>query len=101
MVETDQEKEYPYNFHVRSESIFHLLDRIDSEEENNLMLRVALPQAISYTRVYISNNSAYSPLKRYMLPIIDLNNLIEQKVKSFLENISVKNKTRRRKLKIK
>lgn len=85
-INTESRNEYPYNFYVKSESLFLLKDKTDEFEFGNLVLRAALPLAISYTRVYISNNSAYSPLKRYMLPVFDVNSLIDEKVKLFQKN---------------
>ncbi len=78
--------ESPYDFYVKAESIFSIKEELDYKQENDILLRTALPLCISSTRSYISNNSAYSPLKRYMLPVIDIDVLIKEKIKQIMSS---------------
>jgi preprotein translocase subunit SecB len=88
----NRKQKYPYFFYVRSAGIFELTSEIDDEQKRRLIVRMALPLVISSVRSYITNNSAYSPLRRYYLPVIDMNELIKDKIKSEAKKAKMKSK---------
>ncbi|MEA3448453.1 MAG: hypothetical protein U9Q98_08415 [Bacteroidota bacterium] len=77
-------KKYGYVMSFEAGGIFDIApsSNINKEIKNNLLGISAVSIMISQLRVYIQNITSYSTCGTYLLPPIDINDLIEKKVKS-------------------
>ena len=71
-----------YSFSIVSDGIFSLPEKAEEAEKANYTNFSALPLMINSVRAYIMNISAYSFHGQYMLPLIDVNNLLKKKLKT-------------------
>jgi preprotein translocase subunit SecB len=80
-----QKKKTGYSIVTSMEGVFRVLDSNDDNEYLNFKLRSALPMLISNLRTHIYDITSKFPAGGYLLPSIDLLDLINQKkeAKSF------------------
>ena len=76
-----KKKKIGYSFTIVSEGIFNFTKKIEEKETNSMLLFSALPMMIANVRGYLANISAYAPFGKYLLPSIDMKDLIENKQK--------------------
>lgn len=77
-----KKKKVGYSFTIVSEGIFNFTKKIEEKEMNTLLLFSAVPMMIANVRGYLANITAYSPFGKYLLPSIDMKDLIENKQKT-------------------
>lgn len=78
------EKKLPgYSFSIACEGIFSIdnQEQLEKDKIDQLLLYSAVPMVISSLRGYLANISSYSIYGQYLLPSIDLQDLIKKKVK--------------------
>ena len=68
-----------YCFSIISEASISFSKDIKEKDKSALISISALQIIVSYVRGYIANITAYCPFGQYILPAIDLNDLIKQK----------------------
>jgi preprotein translocase subunit SecB len=73
-----------YQIFVEGISVFriHNPQNIDNKTLNNLKNISALSIAINNLRNYVTNMTAYGPFGKYILPAVDVNKLLKEKVES-------------------
>ncbi len=77
-----KKKKVGYSFTIVSEGIFNFTKKIEEKEMNSMLLFSALPMMIANIRGYLANITAYAPFGKYLLPSIDMKDLIESKQKT-------------------
>ncbi len=76
-----KKKKIGYSFTIVSEGVFNFTKKIEEKETNSLLLFSAVPMMIANVRGYLANITAYAPFGKYLLPSIDMKDLIENKQK--------------------
>lgn len=73
-----------YKFSIIANGIFELtrFEEFDKEKVDQFLLFSALPMLISSVRNYLLNLTSYAPHGKYLLPAIDLNDLVKRKIES-------------------
>ena len=71
-----------YSFKIEVEGIFGFSEKMSEEDSQHILLYSAIPMMIANTRGYLANITSYSFFGQYLLPSVDINNLIEKKVKA-------------------
>lgn len=78
----DPENSSPgYCFNIISEGIF-ILDKdtkIKASDKDALLSRSAIPIVLGHIRAHLSSITASGPYDRYLLPVVDFNDLLHQK----------------------
>lgn len=71
-----------YKFSIIAKGIFKLegYDKMEKSRIDQFLLYSAIPMLISSVRNYLLNISSYAPLGKYLLPAIDLKDLIKKKI---------------------
>src|ERR1017187_221347 len=83
-------KEIGYSIFAEVIGIFSLNNEgLTKEEINNYSNYTSLIITINHLRNFISNQTSYAPLGKYMLPSIDMKDLLEKKI---LRNKEIKKK---------
>jgi len=78
----DQDKPVPgYCFSIVAQATFNYEQnsKITKEEKDVLLTRSAIPIVIGQIRSYLSTLTAHGPFGIYLLPAIDMNDLLKQK----------------------
>lgn len=78
----DQEKPVPgYCFSIVAQATFNYEQnpKITKEEKDILLTHSAIPIVIGQIRSYLSTLTAHGPFGIYLLPAIDMNDLLKQK----------------------
>lgn len=76
-----------FSFSLVAESIFSFSKNLDKEEIDQYLLYSALPIIINNVRVYLMNVLSFSPYESFILPTVDLRDLIEKKIKKNKKNL--------------
>ena len=78
-----EKPEYGYRFTIISNGIFRLkdLDNLDINIANQFIYFSALPILINSIRTYLLNISSFAPFGKYLLPAIDLKDLLKKREK--------------------
>lgn len=71
-------QEAGYSYDVSAVGFFALRDDTDPERRDPLLLNSALPMVLSAIRGYLADMTAHSVYGRYMLPTIDMPDLLSQ-----------------------
>lgn len=71
-------QEAGYSYDVSAVGFFALNDDIDAKRRDQLLLNSALPMMISATRGYLADMTAHSVYGRYLLPTIDMADLLSK-----------------------
>ena len=76
-----------YKFSITANGIFELtnFEEFEQERVDQFLLYSALPMLISSVRNYLLNITSYAPHGKYLLPAIDLNDLVKQKIESNIQ----------------
>jgi preprotein translocase subunit SecB len=71
-----------YKYSINAHGIFEItrFKEFEKEEVDRFLLYSALPMLISSVRSYLLNITSYAPYGKYLLPAIDLSDLVKQKV---------------------
>ena len=71
-----------YKFSIIANGLFELekSDNIEESKVSQFMYFSALPMVISAVRNYFLNLSSYAPYGKYLLPAIDLPDLVDKKI---------------------
>ena len=71
-----------YKFSIIAEGIFELegYEELEKQKVDQFLLYSAIPMLISSIRNYLLNISSYAPFGKYLLPAIDLKDLIKKKI---------------------
>lgn len=78
----DQENPVPgYYFSIVAQATFNYEQnsQITKDEKDVLLTRSAIPIVIGHIRSYLSSLTAHGPFGIYLLPAIDMNDLLKQK----------------------
>ena len=78
----DPENPVPgYCFNIVAEGIFDIDKEINVTPQNKdaLLSRSAVPMVIGHIRSYISTITGSGPFDKYLLPVVDFNDLLHQK----------------------
>ncbi|MDY6802054.1 MAG: hypothetical protein SVU94_12645 [Bacteroidota bacterium] len=68
-----------YVFQVIAQGVFSFESEPEKTTKDNYLLMSGLPLIINTIRAYILNVTAYFPYGKYIIPLIDVNNLIRTK----------------------
>jgi preprotein translocase subunit SecB len=82
----NDEKRPGYHFSVLSEGYFEITDKIyDTKKEikDNYLLLSAVPIMINSIRLFLVSVSSNGPFGKWLLPTIDIHDLVSQKVESY------------------
>jgi hypothetical protein len=85
----DQENPVPgYCFSIVAQATFNYdkTSKVSKKEKDALLTRSAIPMVIGQIRSYLSTLTAHGPFGIYLLPAIDMNDLLKQKEISGKEN---------------
>jgi len=74
-------KKIGYSFKIVAEGIFGFTKEMEREDIERFLLFSALPMMIANTRGYLNVLTMYAPLGQYILPSVDMTDLVEQKTK--------------------
>jgi preprotein translocase subunit SecB len=78
----DQENPVPgYCFSIVAQGTFNYdkTTKINTKDKDTLLYRSAIPIVIGQIRSYLSTLTAHGPFGIYLLPAIDMNDLLKQK----------------------
>lgn len=79
-IEVNKEKKPGYYLFVETTGIFSLPQDADIKDEDRASLILSgVNMCITNLRGYITNLTSYCPYGQYVLPAIDMNNLLDQK----------------------
>jgi preprotein translocase subunit SecB len=70
-----------YFFNIVARGIFSFTSKLDKPIIDNYLLLSGLPLIINTVRGYILNVTSYFPYGKYIMSLVDLNSLIEEKSK--------------------
>jgi preprotein translocase subunit SecB len=81
-----------YFFSIMSEGVFKIdgIDSMKKEQIDGFLKLSALPILINHIRSYLINISSYYPYGKYVLPAVDLTDLLNSKSKLMLKKQSKK-----------
>jgi hypothetical protein len=79
-----------FDFDVETSSVVEITKAVKHDEEQLILLRMALPLIISGIRSFLSDISSYTPILKYYLPVIDLQDLLQRKFKIENNNVAKK-----------
>lgn len=70
-----------YCFNIIAEGIFNIdkETKIKASDKDALLSRSAIPIVIGHIRAYLSTITASGPYDKYLLPVVDFNDLLHQK----------------------
>jgi len=78
----DSENPVPgYCFNIIAEGTFNIEKetKISPEDKDALLSRSAIPIVIGHIRSYLSTITGSGPFDKYLLPVVDFNDLLQQK----------------------
>lgn len=89
----DPENPVPgYCFNIIAEGIFNIdkETNINPEDKDALLSRSAIPIVIGHIRSHLATITASGPFDKYLLPVVDFNDLLQQKSKEEKEEAKEK-----------